>query len=172
MQTSKTNILIVAPYTKRLGIAVFSNADLIHFAVKTLRSPRTIESVNTEISIQLKHLSRKFAPRLVIIKALSKRQRSSEKQQHMARAIRQFAAAKGIESKDVAFDRVKQKLSVEGRPTMATTFTTVRRAFPELARFDHFQNPSQRIYYTSLLSAVAIGFAHYRNNPQDHEISP
>jgi hypothetical protein len=160
MNTPGTTILVVAPYTKRFGIAVFCDAELLYYGVKTLARPRTLESIRSEVITRLNRLIDEFSPELVVIKHLSQRQARSEKQKQVGIEIRRIARENGIASKHVQLDEVNKKLSTDGRPTMAQTFSTLLTVYPELARFSLIRNRSQREYYSAVISAVAVGFIH------------
>ncbi len=78
MNFSKHKILTVAPYTKRLGFVVFDEMEILHFAVKTFKLPRTSASVTAEISQSIRKLMEEFKPKLVIVKTLNQRQVKSK----------------------------------------------------------------------------------------------
>jgi len=158
MNFSKRKILAVAPYTKRLGFAVFANTEILYFAVKTFKLPRTVASVKAEISQNIRKLTEDFKPELVIVKILNSRQIKSKKLRSVVEQIKLEAEYRNLTVKAISFERVKQELCADEKATKAVLFKILSARYPELKRFASFQNLSQAEYYNSLFSAVAIGF--------------
>lgn len=158
MNLSKHNILTIAPYTKRLGFAVFSQSEILYFAVKTFKLPRTIKSVKAEISQNIKKLTKDFKPELVIVKTLNSRQVNSKKLRSVVGQIKLEAECRNLPVNEISFERVKQELCSGKKATKAVLFKMLSARYPEIKRFASFQNLSQAEYYNSLFSAVAIGF--------------
>src|SRR5690242_18805126 len=102
------NILVVAPFTMRLGVAVFFDSALVYFAVKSFRRPRTIESVKAEASTQLKLLIAEFGPKFIIAKTLNAYQKDSAYQQQVFKEIKYVAKLSGIPLKQIAFEKVSE----------------------------------------------------------------
>lgn len=158
MNFSKNKILTVAPFTKRLGFAVFGEAEMLYFAVKTFKPPRTVASVKAEISQSIRKLTAEFKPKLVIIKTLSSRQEKSKNLSLVFKQIKREAESRKLPVKEISFEQVKQELCPDSKATKAVLFKRLSAVYPELSRFASFQNPSQAEYYNSLFSAAAIGF--------------
>jgi hypothetical protein len=170
MERSRLNVLIIAPYTKRFGIAVFRDSKLLYFSVKTFRLPRTAESVKMETSMEIENLIQEFSPNLVIVKALTERQIGSDNQRQVTREVRRLANIAAVPIKVISFEDVKRKVSSRNRPTKMSTFRVLKGVYPELARFIQFQNRSQEEYYTPLLSSIAIGLVHQNISLKDSQI--
>lgn len=164
------NLLIVTPYTKRLGMAVFQHGELIYFGVKTFRRPRTAESISDETSKKLGELLNKFNPAFVIVKSLTKHQTSSEKHKGITRTIKRTLNTAAICIKESSFEEARRNLVTEDKPTKNSAFAILRKRYPELARFVHFQNRHQSEYYTPMLAAITIGLANLQDRPQNREI--
>lgn len=160
MKKSLAFTLVLASYTRRFGIAVFRNAELRYFGVKTFSLPRTEESVRCEAAVAVENLINEFRPDLVIMKSPTKRQADSLIQQVVVNEIKRITELAGIPLTEKPFEDAKEKLSPLTRPTRTSTFAAVREIYPELRRLSDFQNPFQEEYYRPLLSAVAIGFIH------------
>ena len=170
---SKENTLIVfAVFTKRFGIAVFNHECLLYFAVKTIRACGVKRSVQTQISQPVENLVSEFDPQLVLVKTLTRQQKSSEKLRFVLRQIKREINRHEISAKDISLELVKKKLCADTKPTKANLFTTLAETYPELKRLIRFQNLSQAEYYNSLLSAVAIGYFWNTRNiklPRKHD---
>src|SRR5438128_2445544 len=119
MKKAVTNFIVITPYTKRFGVAVFSRAELVYFGVKTLPAPRTIESIRSETARQLKDLIIEFSPTLVVVKTLTGPQTNSEKHRHLADTVKQVSESAGIPAEESPFEAIKQRLAQTKYPTMA-----------------------------------------------------
>lgn len=150
--------MVAAPYSRRLGVAVFAGSDLLHYAVKTFRLPRTERSVRSETSAQINRLFDEFRPARLMIKKLSRRQVSSSNQQAVIEQLSTDATAARIPIAEISFDKAKRDLSLAGSAvTNAEAFLTLMRSYPELERFGRFRNRHQKEYYVPVLTAIAIG---------------
>jgi RNase H-fold protein (predicted Holliday junction resolvase) len=158
MKLKSDNLLAVAVCTKRLGLAVFCQKELLFFAVKTLKPPRTVQYAKRQISQIFQDTAAEYAPKLVVLKLLGKHQAKSKKLQSAIRVIKREAQTARIFLDEISFEEAKQKLSDGKKPVKAEAFSKLSKIYPEIKRFVKFQNPSQAEYYNSLFSAVAIGF--------------
>lgn len=147
------------PYTKGLGVAVFRFDELVHFAVKTLQAPRTVENIRSSAERHVTNLIVDFGPDLVVIKALTRRQRRSTRQSQLAAATKRVAAKNLVALRFFSISTVGRSLQIGRVPAKQAIIAKVRSEYPELSRFDRFQNRSQKEYYLPMLWAVAIGLA-------------
>lgn len=159
MNFSKHNILTIAPFTKRLGFAVFSDAEILYFAVKTFKPQRSAMSVKAEISQSVKNLTEEFKPKLILVKTLNQWQVKSKNTAFVFSQVRREAEARKVPVREISLEQIKRELCSGGKPAKAILFKMLSAAYPEIKQFVSFQNLSQAEYYNSLLSAVAIG--HY-----------
>lgn len=146
--------MAVAPYSKWFGVAVFSNANLLHFAVCKYYD-RTFD-----VDGDLRHATKlinEFKPTIILVKALTARQLGAEKQANILNAIKHVAGKLAIRFTEVDLEGVKHTFLEDRGATLEELFVKVGTSFPELSRMTAFQNRSQRGYYTPVLSAVAIG---------------
>jgi hypothetical protein len=157
MKESKNNLLAIAPATKRLGIVVFSQTDLIYFSVKTFAPPRTETLIKRQVSQMIRELINEFEPKTVALKVLGKQQVRSKNLRLVSSLIRQESEKAGIVLKEVSFEQAKKKLCFGKKPNKENAFEVLSLIYPELKRFAGCQNKSQKDYYNSLLSAAAIG---------------
>jgi len=167
MNTSADNLLIVTPYTKRLGMAVFKHGELIYFGVKTFRRPRTAESINDETAKKLAELLNDFNPGLLIVKSLTAHQLGSDKHKGIERTIKRALNTAGISIIESSFEEARQNLVTDGKPLKKIVFDIIRKLYPEMARFVHFQNRHQSEYYTPMLAAITIGLAYRQKEAQN-----
>ncbi|MFN0279176.1 MAG: hypothetical protein ACKVRN_11315 [Pyrinomonadaceae bacterium] len=167
MNTSANNLLIVTPYTKRLGMAVFQDGELIYFGVKTFKRPRTAESISDETANKLGELLDQFNPALVIVKSLTTHQTGSVKHRGIARTIKRTLNTVGISIVESSFEEARRNLVAEDNPPKKSAFAILRKLYPELARFVYFQNRHQSEYYTPMLAAITIGLAYRQEKPQN-----
>ena len=158
MTTIHNRVLVAAPYSQRLGVAVFAGSDLLHYAVITFRLPRTERSVRNETSAQLKQLFEEFCPGSLLIKKLSRRQTKSPNQWAVIEQLSTDAGAAGVRIAERSFEEAKRDLSGgNASATNTEAFLKLMRIYPELERLGHFRNRHQREYYVPVLTAVAIG---------------
>ncbi len=157
MHLSRSSFIVMAPYTKRIGFAVFCRGDLVDFGIKTFRSPRTNKSISEETAKECRKLIAEFEPRFLIVKSISDWQKGSDHQHAVSLTIRKVAVASGVRTKEASFETAEQLLTSSVRPTKRVAFEKLQNRFPELARYVSFQNRSQSEYYTTVLSAITIG---------------
>lgn len=158
MQPFKTKTLAIAPITKRFGVAVFENTELVYFAVTTVKSNKIAQSLKIRISQTIRKLIGEFEPNFTVVKLLNKQQ---EKSRNLKLAVRQIQAETKIVRiplGEVSFDLVKKSLCAGSKPTKANSFAILADFYPELRQFLHQSNRWQKEYYDAMLSAVAIGF--------------
>src|ERR1043166_620110 len=162
-EDSRDRFLVITPYTKRLGIAVFRGAELVYFGVKTFQRPRTCESIRKETAEKLTEMIGEFRPRLVILKSLTSHQAVSDKHRRVAATISHIAHTVGIGSEERSFEDAVKKIVADNEPLKIRAFEILCQLYPELARFIQFQNRSQEEYYTPMLAAITIGVAYGHN---------
>lgn len=157
MKSNQTNILVIAPYTKRFGLALFRGSELIHFSVRPYKIIKRPSSVNTFSSAATSVFLRGFGPTMIIMKALTIRQAKSENQKAFLHKVRQFAQGASIPFEEVDLEYVKAQVFDNKQSRHQVLFMKLALAFPELSKMVDFQNASQAEYYTPVLSAIAIG---------------
>lgn len=154
MRTKQPILLVVAPYSKWFGVAVFSKLHLLDFAVRKYNDRKfDMDGSNCHAT----ELINEFRPTKVVVKALTIRQIGAKKQMNILDGLKRSAALMQIPIMEFDLDGAKQTLLKDRTATLEALFEKVGKSFPELSRIALFQNRSQREYYTPLLSAVAIG---------------
>lgn len=151
-------ILAIAPVTKRFGVAVLENTELVYFAVATVKSNKIAQNLKIKISQTIRNLIGEFEPDLVVVKTLNKQQEKSKNLKLAVGQIETEAGRAGIRTEEVSFEAVKKLLCADNKPTKANAFKTLTKFYPELSRFLHQPNKWQKEYYDAMLSAVAVGF--------------
>lgn len=169
MLLSKMKILAIAPITKRLGVAVFENAELIYFAIATVRSNKIAQSLKVKISQTIRNLINEIEPDLVVVKKINKQQEKSKNLKLVIRQIESECGRARIRIRGISFEMVKELLCVNNKKNKTTAFINLTDVYTELRRFLHQPNKWQKEYYDALLSAVAIGF-YYQSEIGKQEI--
>lgn len=160
MNRIEFKILAASLGTKRVGVAVYERTELVFFAVKTLKLPRTNRRVRRQVSLIMQKLFGEFDPHLLVLKSPGKQQAKSKALGAALRQIKKEAEAGRIPVIEVSFDQVKAVLCGNRKPTKSNAFRILSETYPELERFVEYNNLSQAEYYNSLLSAAAIGFVY------------
>lgn len=96
MNSAEQKILTIAPFTKRLGFAVFDGEEIIYFAVKIFKPPRRLSSVGREISQSIERLIDEFKPKFIVVKTLSSRQMYSKILKLVAEQIKREAESRKL----------------------------------------------------------------------------
>ena len=158
MRLCENKMVAVAVCTKRLGLVVFCQAELIYFAVKTLKPPRTIPQIQHQVSEIIQEIIAEFTPEEVVLKLPGKQQAKSKNLLTAVNQIKQEAQAAGILWQEISFEQVKREFCLDGKPNKTNVFKTIVRNYPELKQFVNHPSRWQTEYYNSLLSAAAVGF--------------
>jgi hypothetical protein len=161
MKSPEYAVLTVAITAKRFGYAIFEGVELVDFGIKSFSSPRTLNSSKEQAIDRIRNLCHRHSVRRIVFRIPSaaatsslqrflvqevalacKHTRLSISFMDPANALREGAGRRGIGKSDISADVIKR--------------------FPELRRYAHFQNRSQREYYFVLVSAVLIGILQTR----------
>jgi hypothetical protein len=147
-------IFAIAPGTREVGIAVFTEFELTYFSVKTLNSKTDL---SVQISELLQYLFQGFAPQIVIIKSISSYQRLSNNLGSVVKQIKFEANRANLRVLEITLEQIKTKLCKNENQTQKKAFQSLLIEYPELKRFWNRPNKWQNDYYSFLFSAVAIG---------------
>lgn len=158
MNIHRNKILAVAVCNKRIGLSIFSLRELIYFAVKTLKSPRTSEHVKQQVSETIQLLLAEYEPEAVVLKLLGKQQAKSDNLQLIFQIVKQQVENIGIPLYEISFNQAKQALCADKKVTRRNAFKILSEIYPELKQFANHPSHWQAEYYNSLLSAAAVGF--------------
>ncbi|MGI8467317.1 MAG: hypothetical protein ACR2N3_02585 [Pyrinomonadaceae bacterium] len=160
MKSANNIILAVAPATKRFGAVVFRNTEIIYFAVKPLKPPRTNESIKWEVSRSIENLLKEFSPKVIVLKSPSKQQLKSKQFKLIAQCAESKARFHQIPAVRINFEKVKKLLCPNIKPTKANAFKSLAAIYPELRQFTGNSSKWRMQYYDILLAAAALGYYH------------
>ena len=158
MKPDDHTILAIAPATKRFGAAVFRDAELIYFAVKALKPPRTTESIKKEVSLSVNHLIKEFTPKMIVIKSPGKQQRKSVQFELMSEQIETAANSNQIPVTKISFEMVKKSVCFNRKASKDNAFASLTTVYPELRQFVGSSSKWRKQYYDILLIAAALGY--------------
>lgn len=162
MRYADNVILAIAPATKRFGTVIFRNAEIIYFAVKPLKPPRTSESIKLEVSISIENLVKEFSPQTIAIKSPGKQQLKSNQFELIAGCVESKAEYYQIPLVHIKFESVKKSLCPVCKPTKANSFKSLAVIYPELRQFTGNSSKWRMQYYDILLVAAALGYYHQK----------
>ena len=165
MNASPNIILAIAPGKRELGIAIFSDFDLIYVSVKTIKN-RKSKNILDEITVILQRLFQGFSIRIVVAKAISQYQKLSPDLETIVERIKINSEEKGLEIVEITIEQIKSALCRNKKPTEKKAFETLLIAYPELKRYWNRPNKWQNDYYAFLFSAVAVGVVYLKTNPE------
>jgi hypothetical protein len=157
MDQANTNTLVIAPYTKRFGIAVFGQLELLHYAVHQYKAPWNRSGVRSSDAAPIGQMISDLRPKMILIKSLTVRQAKANAQQSFVQEIKQLAEAASVPCREVEIENLTGRRLAKSKTTKRDLFVNLAIIYPELARIVKFQNLSQEQYYRPLLSAIAIG---------------
>jgi RNase H-fold protein (predicted Holliday junction resolvase) len=157
MKSAAQIILAIAPGSREFGVAVFSERELIYFAVRTLPRGRSAALQKEEVSELLLELFANFKPQLVVLRAVSKYQQTSVALREIVKFVKRQAKAREIPVTEISLEQVKSFFQDAGKDTQKRAFQTLANLYPELRQFSSRPSKWQSDYYHNLLSAVLIG---------------
>lgn len=163
MNSTDKTILTVAPAAKRFGVAVFNGAELIYFAVKILKPPRTDESIKEEISGNIKRLIKDFSPNVIVIKSPGKQQQASNRFKLITDQTESEANFNQTPFIKINFEAVKKSLCPDGKRSKVSVFKALAQIYPELTQFLNRPNKWQTDYWDAVLTAAAVGYCYQLN---------
>lgn len=167
MSSSPTILLALAPGRRESGVAIFADTKLIYCAVKTLRSRQSNKLLPVEIGRILQKQINDFAPRIVVVKAISRYQKLSPKLAVIMRYIKLAARKNNLEITEISLEQIKAMMGGKHASTEKAAFRKLIAAYPELARYWNRPNKWQNDYYAFLFSAVAAGAVYLKTHSEE-----
>jgi len=153
----KTKILAISPGTRYLGTVIFSDSELIYWAVKTINSSK-ITAQSRKIRKILTNLIVTYQPDLVAQEKLFYVQcRKSEKLKQLHAEIKQLANANQLSYVEYSPFVVRSKICDKNKATKKEAFTTVCALYPELIVKAKQEKIGNDIYWDKMLNAAALG---------------
>lgn len=173
MNSSPQAVLAIAPGKRELGIAVFVGADLVYFAVKTIRNRRASNLLQKEVDGILRKLFRNFSVKTVITKSISRYQKLSSDLESIAEHIKSESRKRDLRVREISLEQIKSVFGQNRKITQKKAFETLLTFYPQLRRYWHRPNKWQNDYYAFLFSAVAVGAVYVktfsdRNQRENH----
>lgn len=151
-------IIAIAPATKRFGVVVFRNEEIIYFAVKTLKPTRTNDSIKREVSRSIENLVKEFIPQIIVIKSPSKQQLKSNQFELITSCVESQSKSYQIPVIWLKFEKIKKSLCRNLKSNKVNTFNALMVAYPELRQFTGNSSKWRKQYYEILLLAAALGY--------------
>ncbi len=161
-------ILAIAPGQREFGIAVFANADLVYFSVKTVKNRKSKKLLFKEITVILQNLFDSFPVKIVVIKSVSQYQKLSANLVKIVKQIEVESKRTGLPLVEVSLEQIKSVLCNDDKTTQKRAFESLLILHPELERYWNRPNKWQNDYYAFLFSAVAVGVVYLKTHSKSH----
>ena len=136
---------------------MFDCGELFDFGVKTFTAPRTAEIVGVDAGNITRRLIARFKPSGIVVNRFGGYHPRPIVLERAVTEIKDVAQSFCIPLELVDSRLVNTTQIDKANGGNSAGFALVGETFPELRRIVHFQNRSQREYYSPVLSAVAIG---------------
>lgn len=157
MKSASQIILAIAPGSRRLGIAIFSDCELIYFAVKTVSRNHSAALQKEEITELLAELFACFKPHFVALKAVNQYQQTSIVLKEIIKLLKRQTKARRVPISEISLEQIRSFAGNTEKQTQMKTFQTLTTLYPELRQFAGRPNRWQNEYYRNLFSAVSVG---------------
>lgn len=154
---NKHRILAIDPGTKEVGIAVFENADLVYYAVKTVRDRGTAQSILQQVAKITSDLIVKFGPESLAIEKMFIVQKSAALLSVAAEEMKSVARSCRLDVFEYSPKAVRKFICQNGAATKRDVAQVVAARYPELARHLRTRNKWDEKYYANIFDAVAVG---------------
>lgn len=152
-----SRILAVDPGRRTLGVAVFEDAALRYYAVKTLRVPSTIKSVRRAAAQIIDGLIDTYEITHLVIEQPLVIQRRSQLLAHVISAFKTKARRKGLLINEYAPQAVRRHICKDAHPSKREVAREITARYPELSQYTSFQSRWSILYYEKIFGAVAVG---------------
>src|SRR4051794_5906667 len=101
-------VLVVAPYTKRIGMAVFRHRDLVYCGVKTFRPRSKFGSVGDQTMAYTAAAIERFKVDAVLTASLTDYRKQLRMHREVIAALTQVAQQRSVTVIDASFDDARQ----------------------------------------------------------------
>ena len=162
MHTNQTKILAIDPGTRELGVAVLSNAELLYYGVKTIRSRSSASEILNQVRQTISGLIADYKPQCLAIEKMFLIQKSAALLIVAADEIKRLAKAEGLSIYEYAPTVVRKIICQSGRATKKETAKKVAAQYPELHRYLERTSKWETLYYANMFDAVAVGLCCYQ----------
>jgi len=157
MPHQNPRILAIDPGTKEIGIAVLDGAELVYYAVKTIRDRATAQRILQQVAAMAADLISTYTPKLVAIEKMFVIQKSAALLSVAAEEIKSVARASGLPVLEFAPTTIRKYLCDAGGATKRDVAKMIAVRYPALARYLNTRNKWDEKYYANIFDAVAVG---------------
>jgi crossover junction endodeoxyribonuclease RuvC len=154
---NKHRILAIDPGTKEVGVAVLEDADLVFYAVKTVRDRSTAQSILQQVAKITSDLIVKFEPESLAIEKMFIVQKSAALLSVAAEEMKSVARNCRLDVYEYAPKAVRKFICQSGAATKREVARVVAARYPELNRHLNTRNKWDEKYYANIFDAIAVG---------------
>jgi crossover junction endodeoxyribonuclease RuvC len=157
MHTNPIKILAIDPGTKEIGIAVFSDGELLYYGVKTIRTRSSPGEVLKQAQYIISRLIADYEPQHLAIEKTFMIQKSAALLNVAADEIKATAKREGLTVFEYAPLAVRKLICKTGKATKKGAAKAIALRFPELTRYLERQTKWEALYYAKMFDAIAVG---------------
>ena len=157
MNQQQNRLLAIDPGTKEIGVAVFKEADLIYYGVKTIRDRSTAQRMLVQASDLIKDLVAAYQPQFFAIERMFVVQKSAALLCVLADEMKTTARGYGLPIFEYFPSVIRKELCNSGKATKRDVAEMVAARYRELGRFLNSQTSWEEKYYANIFDAVAVG---------------
>ena len=157
MRTSPIKILAIDPGTKKIGIAMLSDGELLYYGVKTIRTRSSPGAVLKQAQYIISRLIADYEPQYLAIEKTFMIQKSAALLAVAADEIKATAKREGLTVFEYAPLAVRKVICKSGKATKKGVARVISLRFPELTRYMQRQTKWETLYYANMFDAIAVG---------------
>src|SRR6266404_4918357 len=99
-------VLAIAPGKRECGVAVFGGTELLYFSIKSFQGRHSDKLLKDEIGQMIQELAERFKPDIIVVREISRYQKTSTMLTRVVNVIKRKARANQIRTIDVSLDQV------------------------------------------------------------------
>jgi len=160
MKKEVCRILAVNPGSRYVGYAAFRGPELLDWGVRVIRAKTSLGKRRAAQAMLVEWIERYDSDALVM-KALH-RNRSSQRLDHLARAMSQLAEHRKLSVAQYSIGQLKEVLCPEGKANKRQLAEQIAATYAVLARDFQREVANRNPYYLRMFEAVALGVVGYR----------
>jgi Holliday junction resolvasome RuvABC endonuclease subunit len=157
MHTKPVRILAIDPGTRELGVAVLEGAELLYYAVKTIRNRQTPKQVLEAATGIIKRHVADYQPETLAIEKLFLVHKSAALLLVVTEQIKATARKQGLNIYEYVPTAVRRHICKNGKATKQATAQVVASRYVELARYLQGRSKWEELYYANMFDAIAVG---------------
>lgn len=151
-------IVTIAPYSKRIGVAVFESDNLIKFNLKPIKLPRTKSAIELLVKKIFQDEVTWYKADLIVIKSKQTIPKNVTHFDIAFKAVLQEAIKANITLEPVLLKDAKKFLCPKTKVNEANVSKALCEKYPELKQIASLPTKDQTEYHRPLLVAVTLGF--------------